>query len=684
MSPFSLHRIYIILLALLVLTPFVVHGEERPITLTADRMTSDGDGVKVTAGGNVRIIRNGLTLLADTVSYDRSAESATAQGNVTVERKGDLLRGDRVTLNFDTQQGIISHAFLQIKQGGVRITGDEIKKSGDKEYLVSRGTLTMCEADPPAWRFTASDIDISERYASAKHVIFSVADVPVLYIPYLLVPVSRERQSGLLLPRIGVSSKKGFFLDIPYYLNINPSQEATVSLDIQSKRGFGTEVDYSYLRPQGGSGSANGYLIYDQSQDQLRGMIREKHQEYFSPTLSFKSSIELTTDQSFYRDFGDSTGDYNRQYLESNAFVTKNGEFWSLTPQIKYVYDLIGKSNTTTLQQLPTISFTGIKRPVMDQLFFSLDSDFTDFYRDKGLQGQRLRIAPLFTAYASPLPLLDVSAWGGYRQSLYNAYGSADNGGTSYGTVTTGVAASSTLTRVYDAKQGSLERVRHTLIPEINFQFVDSFVTTPPSFFDYNDKLTNQSMLTWSLSNYFTGRFQGDNSVTEYRELLYLRLSQGYDFRQTGKDLLAIGAESRQFTDLRLESRIAPLKNFSLLTNSRFSVYDVRFSSADVTAEYRPENAGSDTASLGYHYTAGSWDYLETRFGVHLSEQFILHYIGRYIIPGSTFLENMVALEYRHQCWGVTFSYQHRPDATEFMVSLSLAGIGSVGKMNTY
>jgi len=685
MSVLFRHHVVILLLALLGVVPSGAGAEEPdnefPMTLTADRVSSEGDGKRVRASGDVRIIRDGLTLLADTVTYDRLEETVIAEGQVRVERQGDLLRGDRISLNFGARQGIISHAFLDIKQGGVRITGDEIEKRADKEYSVRRGTLTMCAADPPAWRFTASDIDVSDGFASGRHVIFSVAEVPVLYIPYLLVPVSRERQSGLMLPRLGVSSKKGFYFDLPYYLNINPSQEATTYLDLQSKRGAGVGVEYRYLRPSGGSGSVDGYVIYDLSRDRLRGTIREKHQEYFSPTLSLKTSLELATDQEYLRDYGDSSGGYNRKYLETNAFLTKNGEFWSLTPQVKYVYDLIG-ANTGTLQQLPMVSFAGIKRPLLDPVFFSFDSDFTNFYREKGLQGQRLRVAPLVTVYASPAPFPDVTAWGGYRQSVYNAYGAADNGGTFYGTTTAGASTSSTLTRVYAINRGALERVRHVLIPELSYQFVESFVTTSPSYFDYNDKLTTQSMLTWSLTNYLTGRFRSADGVSEYREILYLRLSQGYDVRQTGRDLLATGSDSRQFTDLRAESRITPLKNLSLLADTRFSPYDVRFTSVDVTAEYRSDTV--NMVSLDYHYAGHSWDYLEARFGLPLGRLFSLNYTGRYVIPGSLFLENMVSLEYRHQCWGITVSYQHRPDATELMVSLSLAGIGSVGKMNAY
>ena len=91
-------------------------------------MISEDDGDSVTATGNVRITRDDMTLMADTVSFDRTEESAVAEGRVTVERKGDILRGDRVSLNFGTRRGLITHAFLEIKKGGVRVKGRRNRK----------------------------------------------------------------------------------------------------------------------------------------------------------------------------------------------------------------------------------------------------------------------------------------------------------------------------------------------------------------------------------------------------------------------------------------------------------------------------------------------------------------------------------------------------------------------------
>lgn len=678
------------------LFPFSSYAEEIPVAIDADRIVSEDNGATVTATGSVVITRQELTLKADSITLDRDNEQATAEGNVVIDRNGDILRGDRVSLDLGAHTGTISNASLEVAKSGLKVTGAEIRKVDDLNYQVTRGALTTCEGSPPAWQFSASDVNINEKYASGRNVVFSVSDVPVFYTPYLLIPVARERQTGLLLPTTGISSKSGFFLDIPYYLNISPSQEATVTLDIESKRGVGLRTDYRYLRPRGGSGNLNGFMIYDLSQDRFRGTVQERHQEHISSTLSFKSDIELTTDQDFFRDFGASTGDYNRQILESNVFLTKNGEFWSFTPQIKYTENLDTPNNAATLQQLPTLTFAGIKRPVLDPLFISVDSSFTNFYRMDGLQGQRMRVFPLATIYWSPLSWLNTATWGGYNQSAYNAYGAPSDGGNFFGYVDAGTSVSTTLSKVFSLDAGPLERLRHVMIPELNYHFMDSFDSTPTAIFDYTDTLTRQSVIMWSLANYLNGRYRTADGASEYRELLYFRFSQGFDFRESSRDLLNPSDQLRPFTDVRLEARLSPYKNVSVDSDARFNVYDVRFTSADLGAQFNSED--ENRFRLAYHYAktpttvtavtqanpAGDtviapWDYLEGQVGLHLAKPLFVRYLSRYAIQGGRFLENTVALEYRHQCWGITFSFQNREDATRFMVNFSLNGIGSVG-----
>ena len=61
--------------------------------------------------------------------------------------------------------------------------------------------------------------------------------VPVFYTPYICFPVKDERQSGFLFPIIEVSGEDGFDLTLPYYLNLAPNYDATLTPRYMAKRG---------------------------------------------------------------------------------------------------------------------------------------------------------------------------------------------------------------------------------------------------------------------------------------------------------------------------------------------------------------------------------------------------------------------------------------------------------------
>ena len=67
-----------------------------------------------------------------------------------------------------------------------------------------------------------------------------------MWLPRAALPVYRERQSGLLFPRVGFSNRRGFQLLQPYYWAINKSQDATVSLDVETSLRIGLLGEYRY------------------------------------------------------------------------------------------------------------------------------------------------------------------------------------------------------------------------------------------------------------------------------------------------------------------------------------------------------------------------------------------------------------------------------------------------------
>jgi len=675
------------LLTYLLLSATLAHAEpvvgQKEVTLKADTLSVDIPADRYSAQGDVQITQNGLSLLADSVIYRRLSGDALAEGGILLEKGNDTLKGDSLSLNLISQQGELLNGELFIKKSNFRVRAERLVKTGAEDYSMDRGSFTTCDGDNPSWRFEARKVAVSlNQFATARDAVFYVGDVPVFYTPYLIFPANTERQSGLLLPKLGHSSRKGFFLELPYYWAINPSQEATFNLDIETSRGVGGGVDYRYLRERGSGGGLQGFGIYDTREDKFRGELDQNHLELFSPNLTLGSSIHLISDRDYYLDYGELSGEYNRQLLESTAFFTRRWDRHGLTGEIRYTEDLEAPNNDATLQRLPAIDFIAAGQK-LGPLFFSMDSGVINFQREAGVTGQRLELHPRLTWYDQHAGPLDLSLYGGYRQRMYNSKGgTVESGWHQVGQADAGGSLSLQLERVY---QGNM---RHLLIPSLGYGFVQKRQDDDLPFFDHDDRVLAQSAANWSLASVVTRKFEQEGGAAEYRDLLYLKLSQGYQFSGERRDLLTLVDEGNRLTDLMLEGLVTPGKGTSLALDGRYNIEDGVLSTANLGLEMKGEERRS--ALLGYRYSRDELDYLEGRFVFPLGSRLTANMLGRYSFDRDGFLESRYALEYRRQCWSVTVAYSARvgsrdiPREREFTVNFSLAGLGALGPVKAY
>lgn len=656
---------------------------EKEVTLQADTLSVDIPSDSYLAQGKVKITQEGVSLLADSVVYRRLTNEAVAQGGIFLEKGEDTLKGERLTLNLVSQQGELQNGELFIKKSNFRVRAARMAKTGPEDYRMERGTFTTCDGENPSWRFEARKLKVTlDEFATARDAVFYVGDVPVLYTPYLIFPANTERQSGLLLPKMGHSSEKGFYLDQPYYWAISPSQDATFSLDIESTRGVGSRVDYRYLRPHGSGGRLQAFGIYDNNESGFRGELQQKHLELLTPDLTLASNINLISDRSYYKDYGEISGEYNRQLLESNVSFDRRWERYALTGEVRYTQDLEGANNDLTLQRLPTLGFIAAGEK-LGSLFFSMDSGFTNFQREEGETGQRLELHPRLAMYRKTAGLLDLSLYAGYRQRMYVSQESPEhNGYRQIGQADAGATLSLPLERVYDG------RTRHLLVPSLEYGFVQKRRDEHVPFFDYGDRVLGGSAATWSLASTFTRKFVREGGADEYRDLLYLKLSQGYQFSGQRRDLLTLVDEGHRLTDLMLEGVATPVKDLSLSFDGRYNLQEGSVSTANLGVEMKGE--GRNMASARYRHGRDQVDYLEGRFVFPLGSQVTGDLLGRYSMDKGGFLESRYAIEYRRQCWSVTLAYTDRvgsrnvPSNQEFTVNFALAGLGGLGPVRTF
>ena len=134
-----------------------------------------------------------------------------------------------------------------MKENHFYIRGDRIEKTGKDTYQAKQASVTSCDGDRPDWIITGRTLNVTiEGYGTATHATLKARDVPVLYVPYLVFPAKTKRQTGLLVPEVGVSDRKGVAWDQPLFWAINDTSDATVYGHYMAERGTKVGLEYRY------------------------------------------------------------------------------------------------------------------------------------------------------------------------------------------------------------------------------------------------------------------------------------------------------------------------------------------------------------------------------------------------------------------------------------------------------
>ncbi len=675
-----------ILCLLLMFVTFAVNvsGAESPVPdenihIKADTMTQGPSEGEVTADGNVVVTWQGMNLVADHATYNSNTHVMSAYGNILFSKGNDVIKGESISLNLESGMAEIDKAALTMPEMNLSFTGEKIVRLNESEFKVTSTELTTCDLPDPSWKFGADALKVNLLgYATGRNVIFYIKDVPVLYLPWIAFPVVREKKSGFLLPRVGYSNARGAQLDIPAYWVISPSQDLLLDLDLLSKRGVGTGIDYRYIRSRGSEGHLGGYQIYDALKDRWRWQIGQNHKEIFSPEANLRMDVNLTSDRSFLGDFGEKSGEYNRQSSDTTVNALKAWQNYALTSYLHYSEDLYANNNSATLQTLPAVELAGVRQSIFSTpLYFDMDASVANLYRETAPSGQRLHLFPRITYQQSLDGYLQTSFFAGAHVRGYNTERrTADSRvNSSDGDVIPEVGAriSTSLTRGFDIKGDEIKKIRHEIIPEISYSYMPERAQQRLPFYDYADRTVWQNMLGFSVTSLVNGKFVS-GETSEYREISRVKLTLGYSIEGGRRDLLTLVDTQRPWSDLNLESDTWLNRNTRLTFDTRYNHYDNRFSTASVGLEM--DDRKGTTVGVGYQMARNQVEYLEGRLGTRLLKPFNLSYVARYSFDRGDFLESVYSAEYRHKCWSVNAAVHQRPGNQSYSLNFNLAGLG--------
>ncbi|PIJ49726.1 LPS assembly protein LptD [Erwinia sp. OLTSP20] len=248
----------------------LVQGDTNnlPVTIKSDK--ADGNYPdNAVFNGNVDVQQGNSRLQSDEIQLHQKTQpgqttpvrTVDALGHVHYDDNQVILRGPKAWSNLNTKDTNVWNGKYQMVGRQGRGDGDQMKLRGNNRYtILENGSFTTCLPGSNSWSVVGSEIihDREEQLAEIWNARFKIGSVPVFYSPYLQLPVGDRRRSGFLIPNIKFGNTSGFEFALPYYWNIAPQADATITPHYIEKRGFQLQNEFRYL-----TGLGTGLMEFD-------------------------------------------------------------------------------------------------------------------------------------------------------------------------------------------------------------------------------------------------------------------------------------------------------------------------------------------------------------------------------------------------------------------------------------
>jgi LPS-assembly protein len=362
--------------------------------------------------GHVEVRRGDLHLFADELFYNQLENTLNASGNIYLKKEGgETLLTPLLHYDLDTESGRAEAARFTLDQNAARGEAKRIHFEGRDILKLDSVRYTTCPPGRDDWLLNASHLtlDKNTETGTATNAWVEFMHVPIFYTPYLSFPLGEERRSGLLGPHFGHTTRSGLVVGIPYYFNLAPNYDDTLTVEILGDRGLRALNEFRYL---GGSykGSLNlTYLPNDRKTGTDREGLFLRHDQSLSPLWILSTDIQWVSDSQYFIDLsGGGTGiaEAARTVLPRSVSLNYGGSVWRFTTRVSTFQTLDTTIPLTEqpYQRLPQLLLTADSPGGPNTLHYALESEWVNFYRQASINGQRLDLLPsvslpLRTAY---------------------------------------------------------------------------------------------------------------------------------------------------------------------------------------------------------------------------------------------------------------------------------------------
>ena len=320
--------------------------KQSPVFVSGQRIDARPD-LDLVIEGDAILRKQGLSVRAQRIEYDQSQDTLKAQGQVRIMREGNVFEGPSLQLQADSFQGKFLQPTYSLLKGGGHGEAAEIQFIDAQRATVRNATYTTCSRVPgpswlPEWVLKAASLQVNEEdnTVQAKDMQLRFKDVPILAAPSLTFPLNSARQSGLLAPLIGIDTVSGIEVSSPYYWNIAPNRDATLSTTVMSKRGVALDSEFRYLETDSQGQARLNVMPNDSLRQQSRWGLSAQHIGGIETgnsvlgRLGVNVNLNRVSDDNYWRDFPRAGLSLTQRLLPASGSVYWGQGDWTLMTQV--------------------------------------------------------------------------------------------------------------------------------------------------------------------------------------------------------------------------------------------------------------------------------------------------------------------------------------------------------------
>lgn len=744
--------------AILLAYGLIAHADSDITTTSADAVVINGDKLelhldrKMRAIGNASISRGEQSIQGDVIDYDMQNDELYAKGNAVLNLKDAQLSGSELHMQLSTSIGEIQDASFTMLKTSSRssnfstsqnqpidgtsdytITGatpsskqsptseivqlalsssqvNSSKARGDAKTILFEGQdkkrlkdarYTTCEAGVDDWYIKTKELELNNYTESgvAKNAYIEIKGVPVLYTPWIGFSFSNQRKSGLLAPTYGTTSKNGLEISVPFYWNISPDMDATLTTRTLSKRGVQLQGEFRYLEEKFSGIDSLEYLPSDNQSGEDRYYASLKHQQNLGGGWSAGYSLEKVSDDQYFSDLSTRIVTTSRINLPQQFNIDYSNENWRFNG-LAQKFQTLDKVSYP-YERLPQLTLTGSKYfgDINTNLYtqvVAFDSNINDPVIKP--TGTRLTLypsisMPMNSSYGYITPKI------GIHHTSYNLNNIANNLESQQRTLP---IASIDGGLFFDRDFKISNRAyTQTIEPRLFYVYIPSTKQSDIPIFDSsisdlnfstlfrenqytgNDRINNANQLSLSLT---TRLLESDTGI----QRLSASIGQRYYFADQKVSLPTETLRKSDTSDIVMGLTTYLKTNWNVNAFWQYNTANSKSARTTLASRFTPEPGKALNLSYTYRQDTSSTSISNGINQFDLSGQWPLgqgwYGIGRanYSIEEKHIIESLAGLEYNAGCWQTRTVIQRVATATAnasyaLFFQIELGGLASIG-----